>query len=199
MRLIILGNVYPPAEDSWQTAEVLGWVLENYVGGSGTLRIIDVGSGTGILTLTAIEKAVSKGINAWVISIDYDVNASINTRLNLINNGLYSYADVLSTRTLDAIKNNARLKVIVSNPPYLPGDWFEDWRIFGGPQGNEVIKQIVNYACGNRVDIVVLTQSSLSNWEETVELMGMCDYKLVVVKTSHYFFEDIITMVFITS
>jgi len=199
MRLIILGNVYPPAEDSWQTAEVLGWVLENYVGSSGALRIIDVGSGTGILTLTAIEKAVSRGINAWVISIDYDVNASINTRLNLINNGLYSYADVLSTRTLDAIKNNARLKVIVSNPPYLPGDWFEDWRIFGGPQGNEVIKQIVNYACGNRVDIVVLTQSSLSNWEETVELMGMCDYKLVVVKTSHYFFEDIITMVFITS
>jgi release factor glutamine methyltransferase len=199
MRLIILDNVYPPAEDSWQTAEVLGWVLENYVGGSGTLRIIDVGSGTGILTLTAIEKAVSKGINAWVISIDYDVNASINTRLNLINNGLYSYADVLSTRTLDAIKNNARLKVIVSNPPYLPGDWFEDWRIFGGPQGNEVIKQIVNYTCGNRVDIVVLTQSSLSNWEETVELMGMCDYKLVIVKTSHYFFEDIITMVFITS
>jgi release factor glutamine methyltransferase len=199
MRLIILDNVYPPAEDSWQTAEVLGWVLENYVGGSGTLRIIDVGSGTGILTLTAIEKAVSKGINAWVISIDYDVNASINTRLNLINNGLYSYADVLSTRTLDAIKNNARLKVIVSNPPYLPGDWFEDWRIFGGPQGNEVIKQIVNYACDNGVDIVVLTQSSLSNWEETVELMGMCDYKLVIVKTSHYFFEDIITMVFITS
>ena len=199
MRLIILDNVYPPAEDSWQTAEVLGWVLENYVGGSGTLRIIDVGSGTGILTLTAIEKAVSKGINAWVISIDYDVNASINTRLNLVNNGLYSYADVLSTRTLDAIKNNARLKVIVSNPPYLPGNWFEDWRIFGGPQGNEVIKQIVNYTCGNRVDIVVLTQSSLSNWEETVELMGMCDYKLVVVKTSHYFFEDIITMVFITS
>ena len=199
MRLIILDNVYPPAEDSWQTAEVLGWVLENYVGGSGTLRIIDVGSGTGILTLTAIEKAVSKGINAWVISIDYDVNASINTRLNLINNGLYSYADVLSTRTLDAIKNNARLKVIVSNPPYLPGDWFEDWRIFGGSQGNEVIKQIVDYTCGNRVDIVVLTQSSLSNWEETVELMGMCDYKLVVVKTSHYFFEDIITMVFITS
>ncbi len=199
MRLIILDNVYPPAEDSWQTAEVLGWVLENYVGGSGTLRIIDVGSGTGILTLTAIEKAVSKGINAWVISIDYDVNASINTRLNLINNGLYSYADVLSTRTLDAIKNNARLKVIVSNPPYLPGDWFEDWRVFGGSQGNEVIKQIVNYTCGNRVDIVVLTQSSLSNWEETVELMGMCNYKLVVVKTSHYFFEDIITMVFITS
>ncbi|MCG2885221.1 MAG: methyltransferase [Vulcanisaeta sp.] len=199
MRLIILDNVYPPAEDSWQTAEVLGWVLENYVGGSGTLRIIDVGSGTGILTLTAIEKAVSKGINAWVISIDYDVNASINTRLNLINNGLYSYADVLSTRTLDAIKNNARLKVIVSNPPYLPGDWLEDWRVFGGSQGNEVIKQIVDYTCGNRVDIVVLTQSSLSNWEETVELMGMCDYKLVVVKTSHYFFEDIITMVFITS
>jgi release factor glutamine methyltransferase len=199
MRLIILDNVYPPAEDSWQTAEVLGWVLENYVGGSGALRIIDVGSGTGILTLTAIEKAVSRGINAWVISIDYDVNASINTRLNLINNGLYSYADVLSTRTLDAIKNNARLKVIVSNPPYLPGDWFEDWRVFGGPQGNEVIKQIVNYACDNRVDIVVLTQSSLSNWEETVELMGMCDYKLVIVKTSHYFFENIITMVFITS
>jgi len=48
--LIILDNVYPPAEDSWQTAEVLGWVLENYVGGSGTLRIIDVRSGTGILT-----------------------------------------------------------------------------------------------------------------------------------------------------
>ncbi|MFP3216529.1 MAG: methyltransferase [Vulcanisaeta sp.] len=198
MRLVILNNVYPPLEDSRQTAEVLRWVVEHYFTNSNDiLRIIDVGSGTGILTLTAIESAVgSRGGSVWVISIDHDINAAVNTKLNLVINHVYDYADVLSTRTLDAIRQNASFNIIVSNPPYLPGNWVEDPRIFGGPRGNEVIKQLVSYVCNGKVDIVVLTQSSLSNWEETVDLMSACGYKLVLVKANHYFFEDIITMVF---
>ncbi len=196
MRIVILDNVYSPAEDSWQTAELLGWIVGNYMSNKEP-RVIDVGSGTGVLTLTALLSAVNRGRVAWVIAIDHDRNAAVNTRINLVNNELYQYADVVSMNVMDAIRDGARIDVIVSNPPYLPGSWDEDWRIFGGPDGNNVIRQLVTNACGGNAHLIVLTQSSLSNWEETIELLRDCNYRLVMIKASHYFFEDIITMVFL--
>ena len=191
----MLNNVYPPAEDSWQTAEVLRWVVGRHVG-SGLLRMADVGSGTGVLTLTALREAVGRGGAAWALSIDVDVRASENTRVNLINNGLYQYADVITANLLDAVRPGLNMDIIVSNPPYLPGDWGEDWRIFGGPSGNELIRQLIQWLCNGDVSTVVLTQSSLSNWEDTASYLGLCGFKLVIVKSIHYFFEDIVTMVF---
>ncbi|GAB6947502.1 class I SAM-dependent methyltransferase [Vulcanisaeta sp. JCM 16161] len=195
MKIKVLSNVYPPAEDSWQTAELLRWVVSNHVGNE-ALRIVDVGSGTGVLTLTALEEAVNRGGIAWVLPIDHDVNASVNTRLNLVNNDLYQYADVITANLLDAIRVGFRIDILVSNPPYLPGNWDEDWRIFGGPRGNEVIKQLIRHACSSSVSTIILTQSSLSNWEESVDYLGRCGFKLIMIKATHYFFEDIITMVF---
>ena len=190
-----MNNVYPPAEDSWQTAELLRWVINNHASNM-ALRIIDVGSGTGVLTLTALEEAIRKGNTVWVLSIDHDINASVNTRINLIDNGLYQYADVITTNILDAVKARFHVDIVVSNPPYLPGNWYEDWRIFGGPRGNEVAKQIIQWVCWGGASMVILTQSSLSNWDEVAYHMGLCGFKLIMVKATHYFFEDIITMVF---
>jgi release factor glutamine methyltransferase len=62
--------------------------------------------------------------------------------------------------------------------------------------GISVIRQLINRICNIEVDIVVLTSSSLSNWEEAVWLLRSCGYKLIIIKSIHYFFEDIITMVF---
>lgn len=132
----------------------------------------------------------------WALSIDLDNNASVNTRINLIDNGLYQHADVITANLLDAVKAGFRIDIIVSNPPYLPGSWEEDWRIFGGPRGNEVIKQLLRWACLGRISTIILTQSSFSNWEESVNYLGKCSFKLVMIKVTHYFFEDIITMVF---
>ncbi len=160
------------------------------------LRIIDVGSGTGILTLAALEEAVSNGGSAWALSIDHDINASINTRVNLLDNGLYQYADVVTMNLLDAVREGFTIDIIVSNPPYLPGNWSEDWRVLGGPHGNEVIKQLILRICRGEAGVVILTQSSLSNWEESAYCLGRCGFKLVMVKAIHYFFEDVVTMVF---
>jgi len=195
MKIIVLSNVYPPAEDSWQTAELLRWVMSNHAN-DGYLRIIDVGSGTGILALTALNEIVSKGGTAWVLAADHDYNASMNTRINLVNNGLYHYADVITMNLLDAIRTRFCLDIVVSNPPYLPGNWNEDWRIFGGSHGNDVIKQLIQQICQYKASMFILTQSSLSNWEESIDYLGRCGYKLVMIKATHYFFEDIITMVF---
>ncbi|ADN50212.1 methyltransferase [Vulcanisaeta distributa] len=195
MRIKVLSNIYPPAEDSWQTAELLRWVVSNYIGNK-ALRIIDVGSGTGILTLAALEEVVSRGGTAWVLSIDHDINASVSTRMNLVDNGLYQYADVVTANLLDPVKAEFHVDIIVSNPPYLPGNWHEDWRIFGGPHGIEITVQIIHWVCRDGASIVILTQSSLSNWDEVVHYMGMCGFKLTIIKATHYFFEDIITMVF---
>jgi release factor glutamine methyltransferase len=150
-------------------------------------RVIDVGSGTGILAIIAAARALKRNISPWVIAIDHDYNASMNTRINIINNGLHNYADVVSTTVLNAIKHGIHINIIVSNPPYLPGDWREDWRIFGGPDGNYVIRQLINRICNIKVDIVVLTSSSLSNWEEVVWFLRSCGYKLIIIKSIHYF------------
>ena len=195
MRIKVLNNVYPPAEDSWQTAELLRWVISNYTGNT-ALRIIDVGSGTGVLTLTALEEAINMGNAIWVLSVDHDINASVNTRINLVDNGLYQYADVVTMNILDAVKDGFHVDIVVSNPPYLPGNWHDDWRIFGGPHGNEIAKQIIRWVCQGGASIIILTQSSLSNWDEVVHYMRLCGFKLTMIKTAHYFFEDIITMVF---
>ena len=195
MRIKVLNNVYPPAEDSWQTAELLRWVIRKHVSNT-ALRIIDVGSGTGILTLAALEEAIRKGNTVWVLSIDHDINASVNTRINLVDNDLYQYADVITINLLDAVRVGFHVDIVVSNPPYLPGDWHEDWRIFSGPRGNEVAKQIIQRICQDGASIVILTQSSLSDWDEVVYYMRSCGFKLMMVKAAHYFFEDIITMVF---
>lgn len=57
-------------------------------------------------------------------------------------------------------------------------------------------KQIIQWACRSGASTVVLTQSSLSDWDDVAYHMGLCGFKLTVVKAVHYFFEDIITMVF---
>mgnify|MGYP001626349155 CR=1 FL=1 len=200
MKLVILDGVYPPAEDSWQTARILSWVVKHLAGNSTMLKIVDVGSGSGVLTLTAVSESLKNNVGVWVLAIDHDYLAATNTKLNLVNNNLYEYVDVVSTSTLDAIRDNAHFNIIVSNPPYLPGDWSEDWRIFGGLGGIEIAKRLVNEVCiGNKADIVVLTLSSLSDWEEVIKLLRDCNYKLVVMYSGHYFFEDIITIVFIIS
>lgn len=119
MRIKVLNNVYPPAEDSWQTTELLRWVVSNRVGNT-TLRIIDVGSGTGVLTLTALEETVSRDNAAWVLSVDHDANASANTKINLIDNGLYQYADVVTMNILDAVRDSSTsISWLVILPTYL--------------------------------------------------------------------------------
>lgn len=155
-----------------------------------------MGSGTGILTLAALEEVINKEGITWVLAVDIDYNASMNTRINLIDNGLYQYADVITANLLDTIKAGFRIDVVISNPPYLPGNWSEDWRIFGGPHGNEVARSLMQLVCQGRVRMVILTQSSLSNWEDLIDYLGRCGFKLIISKATHYFFEDIITMVF---
>nr|WP_243665851.1 methyltransferase [Vulcanisaeta sp. JCM 16159] len=149
---------------------------------------MDAGSGTGILTLAALEEVINKEGITWVLAVDIDYNASMNTRINLIDNDLYQYADVITANLLDTIKAGFRIDIVISNPPYLPGNWSEDWRIFGGPHGNEVTRSLIQLVCQGRVRMVILTQSSLSNWEDLIGYLGSCGFKLIIFKATHYFF-----------
>lgn len=187
---------YPPAEDTWQTINAIKWLIPQLDVGS---LIIDVGTGTGILIIASVYEALRAGYKPWGLATDIDINAIRSAKLNVINNGLHDYIDLINCNVLDCLRNDLRGIIIISNPPYLPGDWYEDWRIFGGESGRLVIDKLVEYACEGSVHYLVITQSSFSDWELTAIRLSGCGYKLLFLMRSHYFFEDIVTMVFIGS
>ncbi|WP_069806487.1 methyltransferase [Vulcanisaeta thermophila] len=191
----MVNEPYPPAEDTWQTADAIDWLMGSGLINEGDFPIIDVGTGTGILIIRGITRALGMGYKPHGIAVDVDLNALRSTRASLISEGLYGYVDLINCDTLNCLKSGIG-GIIISNPPYLPGDWHEDWRIYGGTTGRLVIDKLISRACTDKARYIILTQSSLSNWEATVEGLGKCGYKLIVLMRSHYFFEDIVTMIF---
>lgn len=183
---------YPPAEDTWQTINAIRWLVMRL---NNDFLMIDVGTGTGVLIITGINEALSFGHKPYGIAIDIDLNALYNARLNIVKENLYEYIDLINCDALSCLKLGLR-SIIISNPPYLPGNWHEDWRIFGGKEGRDVIDKMISYACANPIIFFVITQSSLSNWELTAIRLSKCGYKLIFLMRNHYFFEDIVTMIF---
>jgi len=181
-------NVYPPLEDSMQTMRIINWLMGQL---TGPVVIVDVGSGSGVLLRSALE-TISRDI--WGLGVDISVAAAGATLIGLSR--FSSKFDVVVGNVLDWIRDGFKPRIVVTNPPYLPGDWWEDPRVLGGPNGRLVIDAVIRWVASRGVPCLVITQSSLSDWEATVHFMGINGYLLIVMASSHYFFEDIITMVF---
>ncbi len=205
-RITVFNNVYPPSDDTIQTLNALDYVIEVICRRESIRRrrfvIADVGCGTGILTVHAILKSLSLGIKPVAISTDVNPHAVKNAVENLNVNRLQEYADVVQTSTLRSFRR-ASITILVSNPPYLPSAEADemlqhDWiimSVIGGKSGREVIDEILNMIELNRPDVVVLTQSSLSDVSRTLLRLKSLGYDVVVSQRSHFLFEDVTTLI----
>ncbi|MHC1564082.1 MAG: HemK2/MTQ2 family protein methyltransferase [Candidatus Hecatellaceae archaeon] len=89
-------------------------LAENMVSCEG-FDVLDVGCGTGILSLLAARKA------RRVVAVDVNPKAVECTRLNAEANGLESRVDVRLGSLFQPLKPGEAFNLILFNPPYLPG------------------------------------------------------------------------------
>lgn len=180
IRIDVLPGVYPPSEDSYLLADVVG---------SMDLRgksFLEVGCGSGIVAITA---AV---MGADVTAVDVNPAAVRCTLHNAERNGVRVKAFVS-----DLFENvRGRYDVIAFNPPYLPGspgdpDYDPAWS--GGENGREVTERFLGGVgehlrpCG----AILLVQSSLSGAEETVESLERSGYLVEIAARSRFFMETL--------
>ena len=95
-----------------ETEELVNWIIEEHKRSS-TLKILDIGTGSGCIAISLAKNL----INAEVFALDVSSEALITSKLNAeINNVAIQFieADIL---TLSKLPNT--FDIIVSNPPYV--------------------------------------------------------------------------------
>ena len=154
-------NVYEPAEDSFLFAENL-----DVPNGA---QVLDVGTGSGILSILAAEKAgnvLTIDLNPYAVQCAKE-NAKIN---HMLEKMAFMQADLLT-----ALNENAKFELILFNAPYLPAaenetdSWIgRSWA--GGINGRQVIDRFIFQAPSHMKTNgrILLMQSTLANVEETI-------------------------------
>lgn len=79
------------------------------------LRVADVGTGTGIIALSAARAGAAK-----VVAIDINPNAALSANENAVAHGLDDRVSVVCGDLLSAVAPRAQFDVICSNPPFFP-------------------------------------------------------------------------------
>jgi len=153
-------NVYEPAEDSFLFAENLA-VRDGD-------RVVDVGTGCGILGIIAAEKAsevLAIDVNPWAVQC-----AKENARRNHVSERML----LIQGDLLRPIRKGEEFDLILFNAPYLPseegegGSWLEKaWA--GGISGRKMIDGFIRESPQHLRSNgeILLMQSSLSNVGET--------------------------------
>jgi len=179
-------NVYEPSEDSFLFAENL-----KIRGGS---KVVDMGTGCGILTVIAAEKASA------VFAIDVNPYALRCARTNAEINGVSDRVFFVQGDMFSSLKVRREFDLILFNAPYLQSDEGEKsswvgWAWAGGTSGREVIDRFICEAPKylKRNGEIMLLQSTLSSVEETLqgfEVKGLnAD---IIAKQDLPFFETIV-------
>jgi release factor glutamine methyltransferase len=175
LRIESCNNVYGPREDSYLLADA----VEKYAFG----KALDLGTGGGLQGIVA---AMNK---CDVTFSDIDPNAvecaKVNAKLNRVT-GKFMVSDMF-----DGI--NGRFNTIIFNPPYLISEENKHIALDGGKNGRHYIDRFISSYKDHLLEnhVVLLVESSLNNYEKDVERL-----KAKVVSKAHYFFEDIVVLMF---
>ncbi len=182
----VFEEVYEPAEDTFLTADYLAQNVKE------TDTVLDMGTGCGILAITAAKKATK------VIATDLNPHAVECTRFNAEANNVSNKVDVRLGDLFDSIQETERFDLIVFNAPYLPSELHEEetwlgraWA--GGKNGRQLIDKFVNEApLYLRQDgRILLTQSTLTNIDGTILKFSEEGFQASVVAEKKFPFETI--------
>ena len=169
-------SVYEPREDST--------MLEKYVRQYAKGNVLDVGTGSGIHAIAAVQYKNVKSVLATDVQkdvIEYCKKCINNKKIRFLQSDLF---------------NNIKGKfdAIIFNPPYLPQELqLKDLTIEGGKKGYEVIEKFLD-----EVNIflkpdgsILMVFSSLTKKEKVGEFIknNLLDFE--ELEKQHIFFEDI--------
>jgi len=175
-------SIYYPSEDSYLLSKELKKFCKNK-------SVLDIGSGSGILTETAIE-AKAKSV------LTTDINSeSISLLKNKFRHN--KNVSIISSNLFSKIPKNKKFDIIVFNPPYLPLDKKEpqESRVAttGGKQGDEIIlsflKQAPSYL--NKSGFILLLTSSLTPMNKINSLLKSLKLKKNLLSSKKIFFETL--------
>src|SRR5918998_556987 len=165
MRIVRLPGVFKPRSDTWLLAAHLR--RQPQVRGA----VLDLCTGSGALAVAAAG-ADATSVTAVDLSWRAVITAQLNARLNGVR---------VRTRRgslLDAVPGE-RFDMIVSNPPYLPGDDPADRgtarHIEGGRDGRDLLDRIIEAAPAhlNPGGVLMVTHSSINGEETSLERRGL--------------------------
>lgn len=176
---VICEEVYEPVEDTFLIAENLSVTHGE--------KILDMGTGCGILAVIAAEKA------SRVVAVDVNPHAVNCAKKNADLNGVGTKVEVCQGNLFSSVKGNEWFDLILFNAPYLPVEryegksWIEKaWS--GGKTGRTVIDQFIDAAPSYLTEKgrILLVQSTLSDVNETlVKLSGNgLDAEIIAEKKS---------------
>ena len=181
-------NVYEPAEDSFLFAEN----LEVPKGA----QVLDVGTGSGILSILAAEKAES------VLTIDLNPYAVRCAKENAKINHIRDKMVFMQTDLLTALIENAKFDLILFNAPYLPSaeNESESWigrSWVGGINGRQVIDPFINQVPSHLKPNgkILLMQSTLANVEETINKFSELGLKATIKAERKLPFFETLTLI----
>jgi release factor glutamine methyltransferase len=126
-------------------------------------RVADVGTGSGILALAAARAGASR-----VVALDINPKAAWAAGENARLNGVGDRVDCVCSNLLSAITDGPLFDVIVSNPPYFPGEPRDlaDRAWHSGPNHRDIVQLFeqarARIAPGGRMYLLVSTRSDLA-------------------------------------
>lgn len=163
--------IYPPSEDSFLLSEEVEKYIFNLK--EKKIKILDMGSGSGIQAMTAIKTGAPK---KYVLCADIDeeaVNLLKKQKLNAILSDLFE-------------KVEDKFNLIIFNAPYLPEDKYDKQAdTTAGKQGNEIIIKFLAQAKSHleKDGVILLLFSSISKPRTILKEAKKLDYKSKLLTT----------------
>jgi release factor glutamine methyltransferase len=163
--------IYEPEEDSY--------LLEKYVKKYAKGKVLDVGTGSGIQALVALEN--TKDVLAVDINpeaVDFVKKKGVNAKIS----DLFSNVE-------------GKFDVIIFNPPYLPEDSEEDEEskkiTTGGKKGHEILEKFLKEAKEhlNENGMILIVVSSLTG--DVQSLFKKYKYRFECLEIEKMFFEQL--------
>ena len=193
--IAVIEDVYPPSEDSYLALSMLKQLMEGEFRNRKGLRVLDLGTGTGIL---GINLALYANVEYVVLS-DISESAVRNANLNAKNNSsaLHTIPHIIQSDLFSEIAG--RFDLIIFNPPYLPESGeIADRKIAiqmeSGPGGNETIRRFLKAAPEHLVTggKIITVSSSFADSKELHEIISASGLEMEKAEKLHIFFEDMI-------
>jgi len=148
--LLVSPAVLIPRPETEHLVETVLELIQDYgFDGPGKLRLIDVGTGSGCISLALASELLHAEINACDISEDALEIARVNAaRLALGNKVLFRKSDLLSVYT------DEKFDFVISNPPYVGEDEADKVQkqvrefepriaVFSGKEGMEIYRRLI--------------------------------------------------------